>query len=144
MEYSEDLDRKFRKLGFENYKDFYKSATPVLHYPTEENAIPDLHMLDDIYTDPEDIGYIFMVSKDPVLEEWNIYSISASIQFESERVIEGVIVLSKYYEKGKDQFPQKEEMRKELLEKRSVENAKELQFAIQRYASTVNRKGHKF
>jgi hypothetical protein len=138
MEFSDGLDHRLKQLGFDTLKDIYKEATPLVNYPDEKNPLVDAHILDDLYSDPENIGYIFIVAKDPRIDDWYIYSINASVQVETKRNKEGTIIISASHEAGQKSLPHKNDIRKEILEHVAVEKSKELAHSIQQYKNQIN------
>jgi hypothetical protein len=116
-----DLQREFARLGFE-FVDI--SRWENLSDTDASNDIKiDRLMLAHHYSD-EDIGYIFIAQKDES-GKWHIHSINADVQLDTERNIEGVIVVSKEYFLKDGPLPHKDQIRNEVLKKVRIENVKE-------------------
>ncbi|MBN8877822.1 MAG: hypothetical protein J0I32_09780 [Sphingobacteriales bacterium] len=140
MEFSDSLDHRLKQLGFDTLKDIYKEATPLTNYPDEKNPLAEAQILDDLYSDPENIGYIFIIAKDLKIDDWYIHSINASVQLETKRNKEGIIVISTSHEASQKSLPHKNNIRKEILERVAIEKNKELAHSIQQYKHQINMK----
>lgn len=118
-----DLQREFARLGFE-FVDI--SRWENLSDTDASNDIKiDRLMLAHHYNDKDNIGYIFIAQKDNESDKWHIDSINADVQLDTERNMEGVIVVSKEYFSRDGPLPHKEQIRNEVLKKVRIENVKE-------------------
>lgn len=133
MRYNQQLDEEFKKLGFLNFKEFLKTASPVDPVSPQTNN----YLLDDLNSDPEGIGYFFTVKKDEYSDKWAIDSIKACYQFSTERNIEGVIVIDKTFYSQNGPVPVKEDIRKEILERVRIEKVGERFYCSQNKGNTV-------
>ncbi|GEP94536.1 hypothetical protein [Chitinophaga cymbidii] len=121
----EQIERQFQELGFHNYQDFLSSGEPTPELIVEGMKIPNAIILDDIYSDPDEIGYIFIVGRNDADGVQYLHSINASCQLETTRKLEGVTVIGNTYLRDNGAFPTKDQIRKEVLEKVRLEKIQE-------------------
>lgn len=129
MEYTQELDELFKGLGFINFKEFIKTATPYTSQDSHESLSKNAILLDDLYSDSDEIGYIFIVDKNEETGKWHIHAINAAVQLDTVRNIEGVVVVGKEY-RCDTVIPTKEEIRKEVMQMVRAKEVEE-QFFIQ-------------
>jgi len=135
MKYVKELDDLFRKHEIHNYADFADSAELSerlgdKRLQVSENAL----LLVDLYSDPNDIGYFYIVDKKAPQEEWKLVYVHASYQLNTVRNEEGVLVIAKvHYEP----VPSKPVIQKEILDKIVEENKYELSLQQQRQQSVA-------
>lgn len=121
MTFDQNLDQEFKKLGFQNYSEFIATASDL----NDRALHGKCYIMDDIYSDPDDIGFIFIVKENEVTQRWQIESISAAYQLKTKRNIEGVLVIDKKVYPSKGEFIKKEQIKKEILEKVKIEKIRE-------------------
>lgn len=143
MRYNEQLDEEFKKLGFLNFKDFLKTAIPLKDIDISqlpcENAILRYKM-DDLDSDEDGIGYFFTIKKEQGNGKWEIESIYADFQLETERNREGVIVVGREYCTEMLSLLSKEMIRNEILQAVKMEKNREQLYLLQNGKNTTYRR----
>jgi len=110
LKIQKDLQKEFTRLGFEfvNISRWEKLSNTDA---SNDDIKIDRLMLAHHYNDKENIGYIFIAQKDNDSAKWRIDSINADVQLDTERNLEGVIVVSKEYLSRDGPLPHKEQIR---------------------------------
>ncbi|OQP65539.1 hypothetical protein A3860_17905 [Niastella vici] len=120
-----DLQHDFTQLGFE-FVNISRWENISITEPRDSNDfLIDRLMLAHHYNDRDDIGYIFVAKKDNNSDKWHLDSINADVQINTERNIEGVIVVSKEYLSRDGPLPHKKQIQNEVLKKVRIEEVRE-------------------
>lgn len=131
MEYCRKLDELFKNLGFDNFRDFMKTAHPFTDWNQRENCSGKAMLLVDLYTDIDDVGYMFIIDKRSNDDSWYIYSINASLQMDTIRNPERVLVIGKTYLHNNGPLPSKQQIKEEVLKLVKMENIKEHAYKVE-------------
>lgn len=134
MEYQKELDELFQRHGIDNYPDFAKSACHCNGWDGGPKISDKAIILNDYYSDPHDIGYIYVVDKPNHSNQWALIAVEASYQMDTIRKIERVWVVSKSY---RDSIPNKEIIQKEMLEKMAKEETNERAYVLQQRVANL-------
>lgn len=133
MKYIKELDDLFRKYEIDNYADFAKNAELLNGHCGEQLEVSEhALLLDDLHSDPNNIGYIYIVDRTGQKGQWEIIHVRASYQLATKRNETGVLVISKEYFAP---IPSRAAIQIELLSMMALEKVNELLFRKQRNQS---------